>query len=191
MMEQDINPYRELSADISPEDFELYCMETLKAYAQKEGLQQFQIEHNQKIKAHDGTYQIDVLADYIALGCKHTVIVECKKHYRNIERSVVMELHEKLKSIGAQKAILISTSGFQIGAVKFAEEHGIALWQICNRTIKRMTNAVSSNSVGQEIQLEAEKYMPRFFVMEWDCRVDYPYVELYPTNEMYVEAIQK
>ena len=31
---QDINPYRNLSADIAPAEFELFCMETVKAFAE-------------------------------------------------------------------------------------------------------------------------------------------------------------
>lgn len=191
-MEYDTNPFRELPVCISPLEFEQFCMETLKAYAAEEALQNFEIRHNQKVDAPDSTYQIDVLAEYTALGCKNTVIVECKKHTRSIERSVVAELYMKLQSIGAQKGILISTSGFQSDAVRFANAHGIALWQICDRTIKHF-----SASANREIplpilfQFEMEKYLPRFFVMEWDSEADYPYRELYPTREMCNKARRK
>ena len=84
-MNQVINPYRELSASISPQEFEKFCMETLKAYAEREGLLNFEIKHNQKIETHDGTYQIDVLAKYTALGCANTVLVECKKYSQSID----------------------------------------------------------------------------------------------------------
>lgn len=185
-MVYDTNPYRDLPIRISPTEFEQFCLETLKAYAESESLHAFEIKHNQKIDTPDSTYQIDVLAEYTALGCKHTIIVECKKYSRSIERSVVAELYAKLHSIGAQKAILISTSGFQSDAVKFANAHGIALWQICDRTIKHF-----SASANREIpsillfQFEMEKHLPRFIMMEWDCEADYPYHELYPTQEMY------
>ena len=69
------NPYRELDANIKPRDFEIFCMETLKSYAEQEHLQNFKIAHDQKIETDDGTYQIDVLAEYTALGAKNTVIV--------------------------------------------------------------------------------------------------------------------
>ena len=55
-MEIDSNPYRYLEADINPADFEVFCMNTLKAYAVKEGLQNFKIAHNKKIVADDGRY---------------------------------------------------------------------------------------------------------------------------------------
>lgn len=42
----------------------------------------------------------------------------------------VQILYDKIRATGAQKGILISTSGFQSGAIKYASEHGIALIQI-------------------------------------------------------------
>ena len=114
-MTTDLNLYRELDANIKPRDFEIFCMES---YAEREHLQNFKIAHNQKIETDDGTYQIDVLAEYTALGVKNTVIVECKKQSRSVEREIVAALDRKLQSIGAQKGILISTAGFQTGAVK-------------------------------------------------------------------------
>ena len=188
-MEYDMNPFRELPIRISPVEFEHFCLETLKAYAAEEALQDFEIMHNQKIETPDSTYQIDVLAEYTALGCKNTVIVECKKYSRSIERSVVAELYAKLQSIGAQKGILISTSGFQSDAVKYANVHGIALWQICDRTIKHYSASANREIPSYMLfMFDMEKHLPHFIMMEWDCEADYPYHELYPTQEMYDEA---
>lgn len=191
-MEFDVNPYRELYANISAQDFELFCMETIKAYAEKEGLSDYSVKNNQKIETHDSTYQIDVLVEYMLLGCKHTIVVECKKHSNSIKRSVVTDLYAKVQSMGAQKGIVISTSGFQSDAVKFAKEHGIALWQICDRIIKHIS-ASANPSIPPHIlfQLEAEKYLPKYFMMEWECDADFPYHELYPTPEMYRTAYEK
>lgn len=82
-MEIDTNPYRCLQANINPTEFEVFCLETLKAYAEREGLQDFEIKHNQKIETYDSTYQIDVLVEYTALGCHNKVIVECKHHNKH------------------------------------------------------------------------------------------------------------
>ncbi|MBO4914178.1 MAG: restriction endonuclease [Oscillospiraceae bacterium] len=188
-MECDANPYRDLPISISPVEFEKFCMETLKAYAAEESLQNFVIKHNQKVETYDSTYQIDVLAEYTALGCKNIVVIECKKYSRNVERAVVAELYSKLQSMGAQKGILISTSGFQSDAVKFAKQHGIALWQVCDRSIKHYS-AAASREIPPHIlfQLKMEEFLPKFIMMEWDCNADYPYNELYPTSEMYSNA---
>ena len=94
-MEIDTNPYRRLSAEITPMEFEKFCLETLKAYAEKESLKGFEIRHNQKVETYDGTYQIDVLAEYTALGCRNTVVVamlsglslqSCMQRFKALER---------------------------------------------------------------------------------------------------------
>ncbi len=188
-MAEDLNMFRDFDANIKPRDFEIFCMETLKSYAEQEQLQNFRIAHDQKVETDDGTYQIDVLAEYTALGVKNTVIVECKKQSRNVEREVVAALDRKLQSIGAQKGILISTAGFQRGAVQFAEKHGIALWQVCNNYIRGYSNAAGSNySDEMRFKFLVEQYLPKYFMMEWDCAADHPYDQIYPTQEMYIAA---
>lgn len=42
-MTTDLNLYRELDANIKPRDFEIFCMETLKSYAEQEHLQNFKM----------------------------------------------------------------------------------------------------------------------------------------------------
>ena len=191
-MEVDTNPYRSLEAQITPTQFEIYCLETVKAYAEREGLKDFKINHDKKIETYDSTYQIDVFAEYTALGCNHKVIIECKHHAGNIKRALVTDLYTKMQSIGAQKGILISTSGFQRDAVKFAKVHGIALWQVFDNRIKHISNSASREiPLAMVWQMEVERYLPKYFVMEWDCEEDYPYDVIYPTPQMYQNARAK
>ena len=190
----DVNPYRELDANISPTDFEIFCLNTLKAYADREGLKDFTIMHNQKLKADDGTYQIDVVAEYTALGSRHKVIIECKKKSKSIKREIVAELYAKVQSLGAQKGTLISTSGFQSGATLYAEKHGIALWQICDRHIKHVYNYVTTTTSFSDrifYEMFIDKLLPAHFMMEWNCQNDYPDTEIYPTSSMQQEAAEK
>ena len=191
-MEIDTNPYRDLQADITPTEFEIFCMDTLKAYAEKEGLKEFKIEHNKKIETYDSTYQIDVFAEYIAFGCNHKVIIECKHQGNSIKRTIVTDLYTKIQSMGAQKGILISTSGFQKDAVKFAGAHGIALWQIVDAQIKHISNSVGRDiSLKMMLQMEMERHLPKYFMLEWDCEADFPYDEIYPTPKMYQQSINR
>ena len=191
-MDIDVNPYRELDARINPTEFEVFCMETLKAYAERENLQNFSIKHDQKIESDDGTYQIDVIAEYTALGAKNVILIECKKHSNSVKRDVVTNLHAKLQSLGANKGIIISTVGFQRGAVQYAEKHGIALWQICDNYIKHYSASADKHiSDAMRFQLEVEAFLPKHFMWEWDCTADFPCAQIYPTEEMEQEARNK
>ncbi len=130
-----LNPYCENVSKMSATEFEKYCYRILKQYAERENLNNFIIEHNKKINAYDGEYQIDIYAEFTALNMKIKILCECKKLDRPVERKVVAELAQKLQSCKLNKGVIISTSGFQSGAAKFAEEHGIALIQILEKSI--------------------------------------------------------
>ena len=114
--------------EISSEEFELLVYSYLKEIGSELG--KFQIVHNTKETSSDGTYQIDVLATFEALGVSIKVLVECKHHKSPIKREFVQVLQDRVRSLGAQKGILFSTSKFQAGCIEYAEQHGIALVQM-------------------------------------------------------------
>ena len=113
--------------DMTATEFETICLSILSRYAEEEELKDFIIVHDKVIKTSDGSYQIDVYAEFTAFGSKIKVLCECKKYKRKVDREKVAVLHRKLESIGAHKGILISVNGFQSGAIAYAKAHGIAL----------------------------------------------------------------
>ena len=123
-----LSPWQHTDLDISPSEFEQYVAGWVRSIGSE--LDSLEVTHNQKAKAHDGTYQIDVLATFRAFGTTMKVLVECKKHSNPIPRSYVELLSSRLQSIGAHKGILVATTGFQSGAIEFAKEHGVALVRI-------------------------------------------------------------
>ena len=137
-MEEPFNPYREQYANMTPVEFEEHCISLLNSLSDFSSIHEVVIEHNRICASDDGEYQIDGYIEYIAFGVKHKVIVECKRHKAPIKRDIVAVLHAKLNSLGAQKGILMSTSGFQQGAITYAKEHGIALLQVLDGSIFRI-----------------------------------------------------
>ena len=116
--------------DLSPKAFELAVKGILDSAAA--GLVSYSSSHLKSINGTDGDYVIDVTARFEALGAAFLVLVECKHHKRKVERQDVQALHAKLQSTGAQKGMLFSTSGFQSGAIEYADVHGIALVQLAD-----------------------------------------------------------
>jgi len=110
--------------------FELEVKKYLESTSGK--LRQFQTEHRETIDGHDGTYEIDITARFRIFGADFLVLVECKHHKNRIKREHVQVLHGKLVTLGAQKAILFSTTEFQEGAVEYAIQHGIALVRLAS-----------------------------------------------------------
>lgn len=188
-----INPYRDFVASISATEFEKYCLEILNAYAEAEELKDFSILHNQKIQTHDGEYQIDIIAEFVALSVGFRVIVECKRYTRPVEREKIVILAEKIRSLGAHKGILISTSGFQSGATEYARQHGIALLQIFDKQVMHIQNSINPQIEQLNLMLmEAYNLSPDFYAYQWSTNLnDFPDKKIYPSKTMLMEIRKK
>jgi restriction system protein len=152
-------------------DFELQVKSWLESV--NGGISEFSAVHRERINGSDGEYEIDVSASFTALGgAKFHVLVECKKHKNPIKREMVQVLHDKKKSVGAQKAILVSTAAFQQGAIRYAATHGVALVQIVSGAAVYVQN--SANSAAREIPEDAEQYAGLFYGENPDGRLIFP-----------------
>ena len=137
--------------NLSPEEFELTVFGFLKDVGSK--LDKFEIVHNSIETSHDGTYQIDIKANFEALGTNIKVLIECKKHNSAIKREVVQILRDKMQSLGAQKGIIFSTAKFQSGCIEYAEQHGIALVRIIEGKYTYETKSLDKSSVRYPVDL--------------------------------------
>ncbi|OCZ49920.1 restriction endonuclease [Dehalobacter sp. TeCB1] len=184
-----LNPYREFVASISSIEFEQYCLEIIKAYAEEESLVDFSIIHNHKVQTDDGDYQIDIYAEFVALSVHFKVIVECKRYTRPVEREKVVALADKIRSLGGHKGILISTSGFQSGASEYANKHGIALVQIFDKYIMHIQNSIQSEF--NPLYIDFISQMPKYYAYQWNYSLnDFPDKKIYPSESM-VAALKK
>lgn len=176
---------------MTPTEFELHCMEILWGYAEEEKLPAFKIEHDVKLTSSDGTYQIDVYATYTALGAEMKILAECKQYKKRVGRDKVEVLESRLRSLGAQKGILLSTAGFQSGAIQFAEKHGIALIQVFDTRVNWYSHSSWPDAEIQEDDpfTYGERHLPVFQAHLIKPDVEYQR-SVYPTRAM-VEKVQK
>ncbi|MFB5676661.1 restriction endonuclease [Paenibacillus terreus] len=118
-------------------------------------------------------YQIDIIAEFMALSVGFKVIVECKRYTRPVEREKIVVLADKVRSLGAYKGILISTSGFQSGASEYASQHGITLLQIFDKYVMHIQ--ASNNLQKDHILMEFIKQSLKFYAYQWNTRLnDFP-----------------
>src|SRR5678815_1505348 len=85
------------------------------------------VERLEEVVGHDGEYKIDVTSRFRVHGAELLVLIECKHLSRPVDRADVQVLHDKVRSVGAHKGMVFSTSGFRSGALTYAAAHGIAL----------------------------------------------------------------
>lgn len=121
-------PGQESYTEMDPTEFERFCMNLLKKEFGNEA--KYSFSHNVIERSYDGKYQIDGEIIFLAGGLEFKILVECKRYKGPIERDVIEVLENRIKSIGAQKGIVITTSFFQSGALEYAKAHGIALVQV-------------------------------------------------------------
>jgi restriction system protein len=166
-------------SELTPERFEHQVKAWLESVAKP--LEAFSAQHADSLTGADGEYAIDVTARFNALGgASFLLVVECKKHKNPIKREVVQVLHAKQQSLGAQKAMIFSTSSFQSGAIEYARKHGLALVQV----ISGQVIYVQAN-VHREVRPRpeaAEDYAGFFYGPNPDGRLLYPEVISSNTN---------
>lgn len=121
-------PTKDSVLEMSPTEFEKYALEVLEKQVSK--LNNYKITHNKVVETYDGNYQLDGYIEFEVMGVLYKTIVECKHYKKPISREIVQKVYDNLRAIGAQKGIVISTSNFQSGAIKYAKLHGIALIQL-------------------------------------------------------------
>lgn len=186
---------RKTLSEITPTEFEMRCRDILAGYAESERLRNFRITHNKIIHAHDGKYQIDIYAEFIAMGVQIRVLCECKRYKNRVNRDKVAILHRKLDSIGAHKGILISTSDFQSGAIEYAKTHGIALIKAEDYHFEFLSHSSGEKDPDENDPfLYLEHHWPPYEAFDCTKGADNP-VKVYPTKEMvkrlYAERQQK
>ncbi len=107
-------------------DFELLTKKIFEKLS--ENTQYTAVEHDVKLEGKDGPRQIDVLISAEVAGMEIKTIVECKDFKSKISVSKVDALHSVMLDVNANKAVLVSRSGFSSTAIKKAKRLGISLY---------------------------------------------------------------
>ena len=117
------NPAR--PAQVTPDEYEQQVVAWLKEAGLS--LDTFNVRHRGHIAGSGGDYELDAVAEFTVLrGARVLVLVECKRNSRPVEREELLALEAKRIDVGAHKAMIFSTGGFQSGALQYAGSRGIA-----------------------------------------------------------------
>ncbi|MFN0179621.1 MAG: restriction endonuclease [Gemmatimonadales bacterium] len=107
-------------------------------------------------------HQIDIAVEYELGRVAILFLIECKSWNSKVTLEEVLVLEGRLRDIGAHKGVIVTTVGFQEGAVRLARAKGIAL-VVCSpkREIvviqKRDDGRVNSGAMDEVIQNIYEK----------------------------------
>jgi hypothetical protein len=147
-------------ADINPAEFEQFVFELLDSV--RPSVDALKVTLHDKIRGADGLYDFDATVRFGLGGMRFVVLIEAKRHKNPIKRELVQVLHDKLRSVGAQKAAMIATAPYQRGAIEYATKHGIALAMV---TEGRFT--FETRSVDQTPTMTRQQATDRFGLPEF------------------------
>ena len=129
-MGKDDGSDRWLALQLSPVNYERAVAALVSDSGQE--VTDWQVRHLDPVEGLDGTYIIDVTVRFRLLGADYLTLFECKRHATPVKREHVQVLHDKLRSTGAHKGIVVAASGFQSGALNYAKAHGIGCVRLQN-----------------------------------------------------------
>lgn len=89
--------------------------------------EKIQVSRNMVFRVNDHeSYEIDMFYEFTHAGVRHRVAVECKDWQKPVDQGKVLEFHQKITNIGDDiVGVFVSRTGYQAGAIKVAERHGI------------------------------------------------------------------
>ncbi|WP_321938077.1 restriction endonuclease [Burkholderia cepacia] len=85
------------------------------------------VEVEKEVTGARGTHVVDVLAQTTFAGVGITWVIECKLWNTAIPKEKVLALAQVASDVGADRAFLLSESGFQAGAIRVAQNTNITL----------------------------------------------------------------
>jgi predicted helicase len=107
-------------------EYEIFVMKVFQALSEDAPLEYF---HQKKYLTRDGiSLIIDVSFEFLVNNAYRIFgIIECKHYKSTVDIGKVRELNSKLNELGANKGIIVTTVGFQSGAIELAKKTGIGL----------------------------------------------------------------
>jgi hypothetical protein len=128
--------------DITGDEFERFVVDIFESVVPKPNGYRVALKERME-GGTDGTFEFDATIRFQVADANYLTVVEAKRHKNAIKRELVLALHSKAQSVGAHKAVMVSTSKYQSGALEFAKIHGIALVSVTERRFTYETKSAT------------------------------------------------
>lgn len=113
-------------------DYEVLVQSIFQEIHNQETANNIIVERDVKLIGKSGTtHQIDVFWQFEIGGIKYSTIVQAKDWASSVKQEQILALKSVLDDLPRQpRGIIVTRKGFQKGARKFAESHGIELFEL-------------------------------------------------------------
>jgi len=114
-------------------DFEILTKQLLTERLKKEFGYEIPVDHQRAFSSLNGnTYKIDISYKFSLFETDYLTLIECKCWNSYVTREKINSFKAILEDLKAHKGIVVTTKGFQKGAVKYARSQNIGLIKITN-----------------------------------------------------------
>src|SRR5215471_8133830 len=108
-------------------EYEKYVRDITQVLLNAQGLETIRVEHDLLVKGLSREHQVDVYWEYRLGGVLHRVVINCKRYKNTVEVTDVMTLAGALNDMPGARGVVVTTVGFQKGAMDYAKAHQIGL----------------------------------------------------------------
>lgn len=108
-------------------DYEKFVRDVVQTLLTAQGLETVVVEHDRQLQGLSRSHQIDVYWEYRLGGVLHRTIINCKRYKDTVEVTDVLTLAGVLADLPGVRGLIVTTVGFQRGAVDYATTHQIGL----------------------------------------------------------------
>jgi hypothetical protein len=108
-------------------EYEKYVRDITQALLNAQGLETIKVEHDVLVKGLSREHQVDVYWEYRLGGVLHRVVINCKRYKNTVEVTDVETLAGVLHDLPGARGLIVTTIGYQKGAMDYAKVHQIGL----------------------------------------------------------------
>lgn len=113
---------------MTSKEYEIFVLNFFKKLNEDDYLKHTKFEHNKRFKGKSTrTWDVDVSYNILVNQLKFKVFIECKYWDQNVDANKISLLKQCLEDCDAHKGVIVTTVGFQSGAIKAAKKLGIGL----------------------------------------------------------------
>jgi hypothetical protein len=146
-------------------EYEQVTRAIFQALVDQDEARNIDVQHNVTLPGKFLNHQVDVYWKFESGGIEYSTVVECKDWNRPLEQEKLLAFKSKLEDLNNPTGVIVTRSGYQSGALKYAHAHGIYLYELFEEpplvmkegTFGRMkVTPYLINDQSQEIELVAE-----------------------------------
>jgi hypothetical protein len=158
-------------------EYEEFVKSVMESLLQAQGLATVKVEHDISITGISGVdHQIDVYWEYRLGGITHKVAIDCKNYKSRVKKEKVQAMKGVVDDVPGMRGIIVTTAGFQSGAITYAKAHGLGL--------KIIRQAIEADYAGRIREIEINFTFRGANVRSVQIKVDKEWFERHRTPEL-------